>query len=97
MKKILAAGVLALGALGITGTGVAHADAQSYISHLENSGYGFYGLKASYLTIGYRVCQGVASGLNQGQLTAGVVAATGPGIYSAQARYIVEAAEIYLC
>lgn len=95
-KKACAA-VAAAAAIAVAGAPAANASVDSYIWDLEMSPYGFYGPKSTYIAIGYGVCHRIDAGFTQWRLTTWVVASTGIGIYTAQAQYIVEAAEIHLC
>lgn len=95
-KKACAA-VAAAVTLAVAGAPAANADVDSYIRDLEASPWGFYGAKATYISIGYGVCHRIQIGYTQWQLATWVVANTGTGIFSAQAHYIVEAAEVHLC
>lgn len=84
----------------VAGVGLAaeaKASPASYIADLEASPWGFYGSKALWVTIGYGVCHRLAAGFNQAQVTDWVVRSTGEGVYTLQANYVVEAAEVHLC
>jgi hypothetical protein len=86
---------LAIGVGVITGAGTAQADAGSYVNDLAQAG--FSGPTAAALDLGYAVCDGVAAGLTQGELIDFVWANTDESVDEAEAQFIVESAEIFLC
>lgn len=86
---------LAIGVGVITGTGIAQADAGSYIGDLSDAG--FTGPTSAALDLGYAVCDGVAAGRTQGELVDFVYANTEDSVGADEAQYIVESAEIFLC
>ena len=93
--KIRIAVAAALAATAITVAPTAHADEDSYLHALGDSGY--WGTNAAWLTIGYTVCSLVAQGANQGQATAYVYTHTANDTDWFSASRAVELAEIYLC
>jgi Protein of unknown function (DUF732) len=87
---------LAIGVGVITaGTGIAQADEGSYVVDLANAG--FKGPTTAALDLGYAVCDGVAAGYTQDELVEFVWTNTGDSVDPADAQYIVESAEIFLC
>lgn len=97
VKKAITGSLLGL-AIGVgvitAGTGTAQADAGSYLDDLASEG--FTGFDAA-LDLGYEVCDAAAAGYTQGELVAFVWANTGESVDPAEAQYMVESAEIFLC
>jgi hypothetical protein len=87
--------VAALTALLLAPT--ASADSTSYVNDIYGSSYGFYGPASDYMSLGNGVCSLVSQGFNQNAITNWVVRNSGPGIFAAQAQYIMISAEVYLC
>jgi Protein of unknown function (DUF732) len=95
-KKAIAGSLLGV-AVGVgvftAGTGTAQADAASYLDVLASEGY-----EGSLLDLGLDVCAEAAAGATQQELIDWVYSdRTDETIDWAEARYIVESAEIYLC
>ncbi len=99
MKKIAVAVASALTVVGLSlsGAGIASADESDYINDLQQSGYGFTGPIDTWITAGYAVCYAQGQGESNGNIAAELVANTGAGIYTEQANFIVESAEMFLC
>lgn len=95
MKKVIAAVALSvgLGVAGIASATPAFADEGSYLNDLAQNGY--TGDNATYLGLGYGVCNNLDS--TQDALVEAMYQSTGDSIDHAEARFIVESAELYLC
>jgi hypothetical protein len=98
VKKAITGSLLGL-AIGVgvitAGTGTAQADQASYIDDLADAG--FTGPISAALDLGSAVCDAVVAGYTQDELVEFVWANTGESVDPADAEYIVESAEIFLC
>jgi hypothetical protein len=87
---------LAIGVGAITaGTGTAQADPASYLGDLAQAG--FTGPTGAALDLGDAICDGVAAGYTQAELVDFVWDNTGASVDPAEAKFIVESAEMFLC
>jgi hypothetical protein len=72
MKTVAASALISAAIVGslacVHGMATAHADTDSYIWRLENSGLGYTGYKASYVEAGYRVCADLSVGFTPRQI-----------------------------
>jgi Protein of unknown function (DUF732) len=98
VKKAITGSLLGL-AIGVgvvtTSTGTAQADPGSYVGDLAQAG--FTGPTAAALDLGYAVCDRVAAGYTQAELIEFVWNNTGDSVDRAEAKFIVESAEMFLC
>lgn len=85
----------ALIAAALMSTPQAQASPWQYLSILENNGY--YGPAPTWLQMGYAICNGEAAGQSRGSIVTDIVMITGPGIYTADAEFIVDLANAQLC
>lgn len=97
MKKVFAGGVAAaaLCAGAIALAPAAAADDYSYIADLEQSGFGFTGIKGTYVWWGHAVCNDEARGMNRDQIVRNVI--NGNNLSVGAALFVVESAEIHIC
>lgn len=94
MNRVLtsiAIGTLAVGAIALAPT--ASANEGDYLYDLAQAGY--TGNDGTYLGLGYGVCSNLDA--SQNTLVEAMYQSTGSTIDRAEARYIVESAELYLC
>lgn len=92
MKKLLTATILAAG-VGIACAAPAFATEGDYLYDLHQAGY--TGDDGTMLGLGYGVCDNIEQ--PQDVLVEAMFQSTGDSIDHAEARYVVEAAELYLC
>lgn len=97
MKNILrgAAAAAAVGAVALGFAAPAAAGPDEYIYDLEQAG--FYGDTATALDWGYRICTDLNAGWSYDEIVANVWAGTDASIDGADAWFIVEAADLFLC
>lgn len=100
MKKLLAALLLALGALGVA-LGLAapaQADTSDYIWALEHDQMAdFYGPKAMFVDLGFRVCADLASGYTPGQISNFIYYNNSYSFTPIAAQHVVYQAINHLC
>jgi hypothetical protein len=95
MKKTAAAAALLAAGLSLGLAPIASATEQEYITDLESAG--FSGQTDTAITMGYEVCTDIKNGVSEAATIDAIYENTGNGVERSDAKYIYEAAALYLC